>query len=95
MGVPLNMPLAVYEGMKLTGKHFVVEETIFRNCTLVNCWLYYSGGAFEWENTNFQDCNWGFRGAARDTIQVLTSIGLLKPGQTPPPNLHVDKGKLN
>jgi hypothetical protein len=89
------MPINVYEGVKLAGKAFVVEETIFRNCTLTNCWLYYSGGSYEWQNTSFQNCQWGFRGPAKDTIALLQLLGLMTAGQTPPPNIHIDATKVN
>lgn len=90
------MPVNIYEGHTLTKKAFVVEETIFRNCTLVECSLFYSGGAFEWVNTSFQNCQWSFRGAAKDTISLLQTLGLIKAGQTPPPTFHVaDAGKVN
>ena len=81
------MPITVHEGATLTGVSLVVEEHVFINCKLKNCRLYYSGGAFEWINTSFENCNWNFRGPARDTFQLLITLGMLKQGQVPPPNI--------
>jgi hypothetical protein len=81
------MPITVHEGDTIIASTFVVEEHVFINCKLKNCRLYYSGGAFEWVNTSFENCTWGFRGAARDTFQLLMTLGMLKQGQMPPPNI--------
>ena len=50
------MPITVHENDTIMGSVFVVEEHIFINCKLKNCRLYYSGGAFEWQNTSFENC---------------------------------------
>jgi hypothetical protein len=81
------MPIAVHEGDTIMASNFVVEEHIFINCKLKNCRLFYSGGAFEWVNTSFENCNWGFRGPARDTFQLLMTLGMLKQGQMPPTHI--------
>ena len=89
------MPIDIYDGVTLKQKAFVIEECIFRNCTLVECSLYYSGGVFEWVNTNFQNCNWGFRGAARDTMQLLATLGIVKAGAPQPISMQSATGKMN
>jgi hypothetical protein len=90
------MPLTVHEADTIIASTFVVEEHIFINCKLKNCRLYYSGGPFEWVNTSFENCFWGFRGTAKDTVQLLVTLGLLKPGQTPAPNITgATSGKMN
>jgi hypothetical protein len=90
------MPITVHEGDTIIASNFVVEEHIFINCKLKNCRLYYSGGPFEWVNTSFENCFWGFRGPAKDTMLLLTTLGILKPGQAPPPNIMgVTAGKMN
>jgi len=81
------MPITVHEGDTITSSTFVVEEHIFINCKLKNCRLYYSGGTFEWQNTSFENCAWGFRDAAGNTLRLAMLIGMLKPGQAPTPNI--------
>ena len=81
------MPITVHEGDTFIASAFVVEEHIFINCKLKNCRLFYSGGTFEWVNTSFENCAWGFRDAAGNTIRLAMTIGMLKQGQMPPPNI--------
>jgi len=89
------MPISIYEGVILVRKAFVMEENIFRNCTLIECSLFYSGGVVEWVNTNFQNCTWGFRGPAKETIQVLSMLGLLKSGPPQPIATPSTTGQMN
>jgi hypothetical protein len=78
------MPITVHNGETLKNAAYVVEEHIFINCKLTNCRLIYSGGSFEWTNTTFENCGWGFRDSARQTMTLLGVLGMLKPGQAPP-----------
>jgi hypothetical protein len=81
------MPITLHEGDTITAATFVIEEHVFINCKLKNCRLYYSGGSFEWQNTSFENCQWGFRGCAKDTLMLCMTIGMLKQGQMPAPNI--------
>lgn len=78
------MPIILHQNETLKNAAYAVEEHIFINCKLTNCRLIYSGGAFEWANTTFENCFWGFRGPAEKTMQFLVAVGLVKPGQAPP-----------
>ena len=89
------MPIQVYTGETIKAATYVVEETVFHNCKLIDCRLYYSGGPFEIVNCSFQNCQWGFRGSARDTMQLLMTLGLLKQGQVPPQSIAGATGKMN
>jgi hypothetical protein len=90
------MPITVHEGDTVIASTFVVEEHIFVNCKLKNCRLYYSGGAFEWVNTSFENCTWGFRDAAGNTLRLAAMIGMLKQGQAPLQNIPgVSTDKMN
>jgi hypothetical protein len=51
---------------------------------LRDCDLFYSGGDVQWEQAQFENCRWHFRGPALRTMQLLQMIGLLKPNQVPP-----------
>jgi hypothetical protein len=86
------MPITIHNSETLKNACLVVEEHVFNNCKLSNCRLYYSGGAFEWTNTTFENCMWGFRGSARDTMQLMMTLGMLKPGQAPPQTLQGTTG---
>ena len=81
------MPITVHENDTIMGSTFVVEEHIFINCKLKNCRLFYSGGAFEWVNTSFENCSWGFRDEAGNTLRLAMMLGMVKQGQVPPPNI--------
>jgi hypothetical protein len=82
------VPITLHQNETLKNACYALEEHIFINCKLTNCRLYYSGGAFEWANTTFENCMWGFRGAAAQTIAFQMTIGMLKPGQAPPQNFQ-------
>jgi hypothetical protein len=74
---------------KFAGRSFVIDETVFINCQLTDCDLYYEGGDFDWANTSFNACRFHWRGAAKRTADLLRLIGALKEqpqaeGQIPP-----------
>ncbi len=90
------MPITVHEGDTFVATTFVIEEHIFINCKLKNCRLYYSGGTFEFVNTNFENCAWGFRDEAGNTLRLAMVLGMLKQGQTPAPHIAgVSTSKMN
>jgi hypothetical protein len=86
------MPITIHNGETLKNVSYRMEEHIFNNCKLTSCQLFYDGGPFQWTNTTFDNCAWNFREEARNTIQVLITLGLLKPGQAPPQNLQGTTG---
>jgi hypothetical protein len=89
------MPIYVHEGETLKNASFLVSEHIFRNCKLVNCNLFYDSGTFEWVNTSFENCHWNFRGAAGLTVQLLMTLGLMKPGQIAPQNIQSGSAQVH
>jgi hypothetical protein len=91
----ITMPITIHEGESIIASTLVVEEHIFINCKLKNCRLYYSGGPFEWTNTSFEDCYWGFRGPAKDTVMFCIAMGMLKQGQAPPQTFQGNAGPVN
>ena len=82
------MPITRYEGRTFTKQVFQLEECWFINCVLRECVLFYGGGRFEFANTTFANCSWKFDAEARNTMQLLSQIGLLKPGQAPPAEIQ-------
>lgn len=82
------MPMIKYEGRTFTKQVFQLEECWFVNCVLRECTIFYGGGSYELLNTTFDHCEWKFQGPASMTCRLLTVIGLIKPGQTPPPQIE-------
>jgi hypothetical protein len=86
------VPITLHQNETLKNAAYMVEEHIFNNCKLSNCRLIYTGGAFEFVNTTFENCMWGFRSEAAQTIALLMTIGMLKPGQAPPQSMQGTTG---
>jgi hypothetical protein len=63
---------------KVSGRTFhtervQIDDTSFVNCTFDRCNLIYSGSErFGFDGCKFNDCRWGFEGAAAFTIGFLT-----------------------
>jgi hypothetical protein len=77
------MPITKYEGITLTKKVIVLEETWLVNCVLRECVIFYSGGPFDVVNATFDSCEWKFQGAAQLTFSLMSMIGLIPPPQLP------------
>ena len=76
--------METYRKQNFQGKSFILDEAIFLECKLTDCDLYYSGGDFEWVNSNFENCRFHWRGPAKNMLALLQVIGALKPPQMPP-----------
>jgi hypothetical protein len=88
------MPMTKYEGMTLTKKVIVLEETWLVNCVLRECVIFYSGGPFDMVHTTFDRCEWKFQGSAQLTFSLMTMIGLIPQPQTVVP-LEPPSGSVN
>ena len=75
------MPMTKYEGMTLTKKVIVLEETWLVNCVVRACVIFYSGGPFDVVNATFDSCEWKFQGAAQLTFSLMSMIGLIPQSQ--------------
>ncbi len=75
------MPMTKYEGMTLTKKVIVLEETWLVNCVVRECVIFYSGGPFDVVNATFDSCEWKFQGAAQLTFSLMSMIGLIPQSQ--------------
>ncbi len=75
--------MEVLKGQKLDGRHFELEEVSFIECHLADCDLFYSGGEFDWQATQFENCRFHWRGPAKNTTQLLQSLGLMQQQQAP------------
>jgi len=76
--------METYRKQNFQGNSFILDEVTFLECKLTDCDLYYSGGDFEWVNSNFENCRFHWRGPAKNMLALLQVIGALKPEQMPP-----------
>lgn len=86
--------METYRNQTFEGKSFILEEVAFIQCKLTDCDLYYSGGDFDWANSNFENCRFHWRGTAKNTIALLQSLGMISI-PTPPQNMGLPKPKVN
>jgi hypothetical protein len=70
--------MQTYKKQSFEDRTFVLEETVFIECQLKNCDLYYSGGDIEMVNTKMENCPFHFRGPARNTAGLLKTFGMLR-----------------
>jgi hypothetical protein len=66
-----------FKGQNFESRVFDMDETVFFNCKLKDCDLYYSGGDFEWTQTSFENCRWHWRGAAKNMVILAQLIGMI------------------
>ena len=87
--------METYRNQTLQGKSIVLDEAVFLKCKIIDCDLYYSGGDFEWVESQFENCRYHMRGSAQRTLMLAQLIGIVKPQQqlqapapssTPKPN---------
>ena len=71
--------MQTFKNQSFEDRSFVLDETVFVNCKLKNCDLYYSGGDVEIVNTGMDTCHFHWRGAAKNTAALFQSIGMLRP----------------
>ncbi|MEO6923420.1 MAG: hypothetical protein ABI142_06305 [Bryocella sp.] len=48
-----------------------IDDKIFKDCTIVNCVLEYSGGEVSFERTHLSGCRYVFLGPANSTLRML------------------------
>ena len=69
--------LKVYEDKILDDQSFILDEAVFIRCRLKNCDLFYSGGDCEWVETNFENCRFHWRGAAKNSFALFQQLQLM------------------
>jgi len=87
--------MEAYKNQKFNGRSFVLDEAVFINCTLTDCDIFYRGGDFSYLNTPFVNCRFHFLGAAKNTLALAQSIGMMQPAQTQPQSLTGPGMKTN
>ena len=77
--------MKIYKDKTMSDQIFIIEETVFYDCTLKNCDLFYSGGDSEIVNVKLDGCRVHFRGAARNMITLMQTLRMIPgPIQLPP-----------
>lgn len=69
--------MELIEGRTFENEYVDVDEKQFKECTLINCVLRYSGQAVIFERTRFESCRYVFFGPARATVHFLEAVSLL------------------
>jgi hypothetical protein len=89
--------MQVFKHQTFTDSSFDLDETVFLECELKNCDLFYSGGDLEILNSKMDNCRFHWRGAAKNTMSVLQSLGLIPdPSKQKFPNqVNISGQKLN
>jgi hypothetical protein len=80
--------METYRNQSFQGQSFILEEVAFVRCKLTDCDLYYSGGEFDWVETQFEGCRFHWRGAAKNMFTLAQAIGMIKL-PAPPQSLIV------
>jgi hypothetical protein len=91
----MRSEVKVHEDKNLNNQSFVLDETVFIRCHLKNCDLFYSGGDFEWVETQMENCRFHWRGPAKNMLGMLLGMGLLKPPTAAQPAVPPTAGKPN
>ena len=66
-----------HEKESFEGKHVVLDDGVFIDCTFKNCSLEYSGGDTYVQNCRGEDCQFVWRDAAQRTVNMLQGLGLI------------------
>lgn len=70
----MRSEIKVYEDKTLNDQSFCLDEVVFIRCRLKNCDLFYSGGDYEWIETGMENCRFHWRGAAKNSFALFTSL---------------------
>jgi hypothetical protein len=66
-----------HEKESFEGKHVILDEGVFIDCTFKNCSLEYSGGDTYVQNCHGEKCQLVWRNAAQRTVTLLQGLGLI------------------
>ncbi len=90
-----EMKMKIYKDKTMSEQTFVLEESVFIECTLRNCDLFYSGGDFEFVNLKMDNCRFHWREAAKSSLLLFQTIGMLREQSQLPPQVSMSSQKLN
>lgn len=69
--------MKLIEGRTIENEYVDLDGKQFRDCTLINCLLRYSGEPVIFESSRLESCRYVFFGPARATVHFLQAVGLL------------------
>jgi hypothetical protein len=89
--------MQAFRNQSFEGRFFDLDDTVFFECNLKNCDLFYAGGDIQIVNTKMDNCRFQWRGAAKNTVFVLQSLGVLPDPskQKFPDQVNISGQKLN
>ena len=91
----MRAEVKVYQDKTLNDQAFLLDEVVFIRCKLKDCDVFYAGGDFEWAETSFENCRFHWRGPAKNMLQLLVCMGLLKQPNMAPAAIPATAGKPN
>jgi len=65
------------QGQTIRSESVEIDNTIFVDCTLIDCILEYSGHPVSFQRTQLRGCRYLFFGIAKGTVQFLQNTGLM------------------
>ena len=87
--------IRIYEDKNLSDQSFILDDVVFIRCHLKNCDLFYSGGDCEWTETNFENCRFHWRGAAKNSFALFQMLQLMTQQASIPKPPSSTAGKAN
>ena len=85
--------MKIYKDKNLTEQVFVLEESVFNDCLLKDCDLFYSGGDFEFVNLKLDNCRFHWQGAAKSCALLFQTIGMFREQSKVPPQVSMSSQK--
>jgi len=77
-----NSQYVVVEGQTLTKEQLCLDNHVFRNCTLDECEIFYSGGPFELIDTHITNSRLILNQPAKQVYWALQIFKVKSPGST-------------
>ncbi len=80
MGV--NPQYIVIEGKTFTKEHLPLDNHVYRNCTMDECEIHYSGGPFELIDTHITNSRLVLNQPAKNIYSAIQIFKMKSPGST-------------